>query len=165
MQETFLAQLQAAQREIGILKQAVLSPVALTASRQEQLARDMEALQAEMESKAQAAVTRSHDIVSASEETTRRIVDAARGDSGRLASERLAVGDPGAGQGQGANPFPTAGAIAQLEARLQADISLEEHARTQSSLDTILAAVKATMTEATVESSRVLQVGAGGVFK
>ena len=90
MQETFLAQLQAAQREIGMLKQAVLSPVALTASRQDQLVREVDALQAEMESKAQAAVARSHDIVSASEETTRRIVDAARGDSGRLASECLA---------------------------------------------------------------------------
>ena len=90
MQETFLAQLQAAQREIGMLKQAVLSPVALTASRQDQLVREVDALQAEMEAKAQAAVARSHDIVSASEETTRRIVDAARGDSGRLASECLA---------------------------------------------------------------------------
>lgn len=55
--------------------------------------------------------------------------------------------------------FCFAGAMAQLEARLHSTTATpEDQADAQDSLDTIFSAIRATMTEATMETSRVLQV-------
>ena len=85
MQDTFMMQLQSAQREIGILKQALLPPV--PTGRVEQLAAQVSEIRAEIESKASTAAARINDTMTAAEETTRRIVETARADSGRLASK------------------------------------------------------------------------------
>ena len=88
MQEAFMTQLQSAQREIGFLKQALLTPAASSAvGRQEQLAEEISSLRAEIEYKASAASSRLNETMKVAEDTTHRIVEMARGDSVRLSSE------------------------------------------------------------------------------
>ena len=87
MQEAFLSQLQSAQREIGLLKQAVLSPPPETVNRREQLIAEVSAIRAEIEAKAATAYARANETMVAAEDATHRIVEVARLDSGRLASE------------------------------------------------------------------------------
>ena len=89
MQEAFLKQLQTTQREIGLLKQAVLSPTSQGAGRRERLTAEVSAIRAEIESKAVSAAARVNETMTAAENTTRRIVEAARGDSERLSSAYL----------------------------------------------------------------------------
>jgi len=88
MQEAFFHKLQSTQREIGMLKQVVLSPAAAAASRRDILVTEVASLRAEIDTKAGAAAARVAETMAAAEDASRRIISLAQADAGRLMGER-----------------------------------------------------------------------------